>query len=209
VTELTIGFIGGVVTLPAFLHDFDLTNAPKSYVTDFSSNVVSVFQAGAVFGALLSSPLANSVGRRWSIIINLIIYTIGAAFMTGAQGSAGVALMYTGRVFTGWAVGASSMITPVYVAECAPAHIRGRLVGLYEVGVQFGTMVSRPLMKLTTDWILGSLRRASKSEGHHSMASTRRAATHPGGLVYCRHVVLEGIAPVYCQEARRGKRWVR
>lgn len=136
-----LGFIGGVITLPAFLHDFDLTNAPKSYVTDFSSNVVSVFQAGAVFGALLSSPLANHLGRRWSIIINLIIYTIGAAFMTGAQGSAGVALMYTGRVFTGWAVGASSMITPVYVAECAPAHIRGRLVGLYEVGVQFGTMV--------------------------------------------------------------------
>jgi MFS family permease len=32
-------------------------------------------------------------------------------------------------------------LVPVYVAECSPPHIRGRLVGLYEVGVQFGTMV--------------------------------------------------------------------
>lgn len=136
------GFIGGVITLPAFLADFDLTNANKDFVTNFSSNVVSVFQAGAVGGALISSPMANGLGRRWSVIINLIIYAIGAAFMTGAQGDAGVGLVYTGRLLTGWAVGASSMITPVYVAECSPAHIRGRLIGLYEVGVQFGTMVS-------------------------------------------------------------------
>lgn len=131
---ISLGFIGGVITLPAFLSDFDLTNANKDFVTNFSSNVVSVFQAGAVGGALISSPMANGIGRRWSIIINLIIYAIGAAFMTGAQGDAGVALVYTGRLLTGWAVGASSMITPVYVAECSPAHIRGRLIGLYEVG---------------------------------------------------------------------------
>lgn len=142
ITSSSPGFIGGVITLPAFLNDFDLTKAPKDYVTDFSSNVVSVFQAGAVGGALLSSPLANNIGRRWAIIINLLIYTLGAAFMTGASGVAGVGLMYTGRLLTGFAVGASSSITPVYVAECSPAHIRGRLVGLYEVGVQFGTMVS-------------------------------------------------------------------
>lgn len=86
--------------------------------------------------------MANGIGRRWSIIVNLVIYTIGAALMTAATGNAGVGLIYTGRLLTGWAVGASSMITPVYVAECSPAHVRGRLVGLYEVGVQFGTMVS-------------------------------------------------------------------
>jgi MFS family permease len=97
--------------------------------------------------------MANGIGRRWSIIINLIIYTLGAAFMTGASGTAGVGLVYTGRLLTGWAVGASSMITPIYVAECSPAHIRGRLIGLYEVGVQFGTMVcstwSSRLLSLT------------------------------------------------------------
>lgn len=74
-------------------------------------------------------------------MVNFMIYVVGAALMTGAQGGAtGKSFMYTGRVLTGWGVGASNALVPVYVAECSPAHIRGRLVGLYEVGVQFGTM---------------------------------------------------------------------
>ncbi|WVR04206.1 hypothetical protein IAU60_001206 [Kwoniella sp. DSM 27419] len=136
-----LGFIGGVVTLPAFLKDFDLTHKSAEERTAFASNVVSVFQAGAVFGALFSAFAADKLGRRIALMINLCIYTVGAAFMTGASGTAGVGLVYAGRVLTGWGVGASTMIVPVYVAECSPPHIRGRLVGLYEVGVQFGTMV--------------------------------------------------------------------
>jgi MFS family permease len=101
------------------------------------------YKAGAVGGAMVSSFIANRLGRRISLFINLVIYIIGAAFMTGASGSAGEGLVYTGRVLTGWGVGASTMIVPVYVAECSPPHIRGRLVGMYEVGVQFGTMVSQ------------------------------------------------------------------
>ncbi|KAL7420951.1 hypothetical protein Q5752_004905 [Cryptotrichosporon argae] len=136
-----LGFIGGVVTLPAFLDDFDLSTKSAAAQTAFSSNVVSVFQAGAIFGALCSSFAADRIGRRACLMANLIVYLVGAAFMTGASGHAGTALVYLGRVFTGWAVGASTMLVPVYVAECSPPHIRGRLVGLYEVGVQFGTMI--------------------------------------------------------------------
>ncbi|RSH90435.1 hypothetical protein EHS25_001040 [Saitozyma podzolica] len=121
-----LGFIGGVVTLPAFKSDFHLNTKSAAAQTAFSSNVVSVFQAGAVGGAMVSSFIANRLGRRISLFINLVIYIIGAAFMTGASGSAGEA---------------STMIVPVYVAECSPPHIRGRLVGMYEVGVQFGTMI--------------------------------------------------------------------
>jgi MFS family permease len=90
---------------------------------------------------MLSSPLANTIGRRYSLFVNFGIYIVGAALMTAASGSAGVGLVYAGRVLTGWGVGASTMLVPVYVAECSPPHVRGRLVGLYEVGVQFGTMV--------------------------------------------------------------------
>ena len=91
---------------------------------------------------MFSSFAADRLGRKITLLGNLAIYLVGAAFMTAAKGSAGVGLIYTGRVLTGWAVGASTMLVPVYVAECSPPHIRGRLVGLYEVGVQFGTMVS-------------------------------------------------------------------
>ena len=117
--------------------------------------------------------MANGLGRRWSIIINLVIYTLGAALMTGASGQAGVGLIYTGRLLTGWAVGASSMITPVYVAECSPAHIRGRLVGLYEVGVQFGTMVS---FFLVSDWAWLIARSVSGSHMRSSRLKKERSS---------------------------------
>jgi MFS family permease len=139
---LRSGFIGGVITLPAFSKDFNLVKKSAAEQTAFASNVVSVFQAGAVFGALISASFADRFGRRLCLLANLIIYIVGAALMTAASGTAGIGLVYAGRVLTGWAVGASTMIVPVYVAECSPPHIRGRLVGLYEVGVQFGTMVS-------------------------------------------------------------------
>jgi len=98
-------------------------------------------QAGATVGSIALCFAADKFGRRASLMANFILYLIGAAMMVGASGSAGVALVYTGRVLTGFSVGASTMLVPVYVAECSPPHIRGRMVGLYEVGVQFGTMI--------------------------------------------------------------------
>lgn len=38
------GFIGGVITLPGFITDFDLATKSAAYVTDYSSNVVATFQ---------------------------------------------------------------------------------------------------------------------------------------------------------------------
>lgn len=113
-------------------------------------------QAGAVFGALFSAFAADRIGRRLALMANLVLYAIGAAFMTGATGSAGVGLMYAGRVLTGWGVGASTMIVPVYVAECSPPHVRGRLVGMYEVGVQFGTMIGFWLPYAVLQTMVGS-----------------------------------------------------
>lgn len=122
-------------------------------------------QAGAVFGALFSSGVSDRIGRRLALVGNIFIYFVGAALMTAASGSAAIGLMYAGRALTGWGVGASSMLVPVYVAECSPPHIRGRLVGLYEVGVQLGVMVS-PLMwpLLTEDRVLDSLRHAAPAD---------------------------------------------
>ncbi len=57
---------------------------------------------------------------------NVAFYMVGAALMTAAKGKAGIPMMYTGRIITGWGVGASTMLVPIYVAECSPPHVRGR-----------------------------------------------------------------------------------
>lgn len=44
--------------------------------------------------------------------------------------------MMGGRFLGGLAIGVSSLVIPVYLSEFAPASIRGRLVGFYDIGIQ-------------------------------------------------------------------------
>ena len=61
--------------------------------------------------------------------------------MLGANASRGLDLIYAGRVIAGLAVGATSNITPIYISEISPPAVRGRLVGVYEVGWQVGGLI--------------------------------------------------------------------
>ncbi|CAM1505181.1 Fc.00g108180.m01.CDS01 [Cosmosporella sp. VM-42] len=87
-------------------------------------------------------------------------YNIGSAIQTAANGSE--AAMLAGRAIGGIGVGAASMIVPLYVAEASPPHIRGRLVGIYEIGVPIGTLIgfwvnyglSPNLPPTSTQWMI-------------------------------------------------------
>lgn len=61
--------------------------------------------------------------------------------MLGANRERGLALIYAGRVLAGIGVGAASMITPIYISEISPPAVRGRIVGIYELGWQIGGLV--------------------------------------------------------------------
>lgn len=82
--------------------------------------------------------MTNRFGRKWSIIISNIIFIGSAIVQTFANGSVGT--MMGGRFMGGFAIGISSLVIPVYLSEFAPANIRGRLVGFYDIGIQIGTM---------------------------------------------------------------------
>jgi MFS family permease len=125
-------FIGGTLNLPSFQRTFGLARATKQAKADLSSNIVSTFQGGAFFGSAVGFFLAERYGRKPIIILSALIFTIGAIFQMIGR----LDLLYAGRVFTGWGVGSSAMILPIYVSECSPALIRGRLVGVFEIMLQ-------------------------------------------------------------------------
>lgn len=50
----------------------------KKKTNDISSNVVSVLQAGAFFGALGSAPMSSWIGRRYTLLIFSIVFAVGA-----------------------------------------------------------------------------------------------------------------------------------
>lgn len=122
-------FIGGTLDLVSFQNSFGLTAATE---TTLSSNIVSTFQAGAFFGAIFGFFLAENLGRKLVILIFDVVFVIGVILqLIGHLG-----LLYGGRALTGMAIGATSMIIPIYISECSPALIRGRMVGMFEIMLQ-------------------------------------------------------------------------
>jgi len=140
------GIAGGVVSQQYFKQQFGLLNPDGSTNTaksnTISSNVVSVLQAGAFFGALASAPISAAIGRKWSLLMFISVFAIGAILTTVAGGSNGIALIYAGRVVSGLGIGAVSAVAPAYVSECCPKDVRGRITGFFQIMVAVGVMIS-------------------------------------------------------------------
>lgn len=155
-----LGFIGTAMELESFQRDFGTLHATPSEKSAFSANVVSLLQAGCIIGSLAVGPVADTWGRRFALLFTALFYNVGSAIQTAANGS--TAMMLAGRAIGGVGVGAASMIVPLYVSEAAPPTIRGRLVGIYEVGVSAGTMIgffinyglNINLPSTSTQWII-------------------------------------------------------
>ncbi|CRG86998.1 putative quinate permease [Talaromyces islandicus] len=124
-------FIGGTLSLPAFQTSFGLDPDSSEY-TNLSSNIVSTFQAGAFFGAIFGFFLAERFGRKPTILLSGVIFSIGVILQLIGR----IGLLYGGRALTGLGIGATSMIIPIYISECSPALIRGRMVGMFEIMLQ-------------------------------------------------------------------------
>ncbi|KAJ3759323.1 general substrate transporter [Lentinula raphanica] len=140
---------GGVVGNLYFEETFGIANSTGSIDTkksdNVSSNVVSVLQAGAFFGALISAPISAKFGRKWPLFAYTLIFAIGAILTivpSGSDPGRGLGEIYAGRVISGFGVGSITAVSPAFVSECSPKDIRGRITGLFQVMVALGIMIS-------------------------------------------------------------------
>lgn len=140
------GLMGGILTLKSFQHYFGIDKMSTSAQANFDGNIVSVMQAGCIFGVLLTSWASSRFGRKRSLIASGVIYTIGSMIQSiaGLGSSQAVALrvLYFSRVFAGIGVGMVSALAPSYISECMPRHIRGRCTGLVQFSDNIGMMLS-------------------------------------------------------------------
>ncbi|MFC7395455.1 sugar porter family MFS transporter [Scopulibacillus cellulosilyticus] len=101
--------------------------------------VVSALLIGAIVGAGLSGPLSDQWGRRRVVLLISIVYIIGAL---GASFSPNATMLVISRIVIGLAVGGSTALVPVYLAEMAPTNIRGSLGSLNQLMITIGILVA-------------------------------------------------------------------
>ena len=71
---------------------------------------------------MFAGPLSDRIGRKPTIIISDILFTSGAAVMTGSWN---IPVLMIGRLITGLGIGIASMVVPVYISEICPVELRG------------------------------------------------------------------------------------
>ena len=96
---------------------------------------VSSLLPGCALGAFLAGRFADIMGRRTVMMLAAALF-IASALGSGAAGSAIV--LAIARFLAGAAVGAASVLSPAYISEVTPAHIRGRLSSAQQVMIISG-----------------------------------------------------------------------
>ncbi|KAL2179384.1 general substrate transporter [Thermothelomyces heterothallicus CBS 202.75] len=134
-------FIGTALALPSFTKEFDFASYDPDALALLQANIVSVYQAGAFFGSLFAYGTSHFLGRRKSLFVFAGVFLIGAGIMLAASSERGLGTILAGRVLAGIGVGGASNMVPIYISELAPPAVRGRLVGIYELGWQIGGLV--------------------------------------------------------------------
>ncbi|KAK3935447.1 general substrate transporter [Diplogelasinospora grovesii] len=134
-------FIGTTLALPSFTKEFNFASYTPDALALLQANIVSVYQAGAFFGSLFAYGTSYFLGRRKSLFIFSAVFIVGAALMLAASGERGISPIIAGRVLAGIGVGGASNMVPIYISEISPPAVRGRLVGIYELGWQIGGLV--------------------------------------------------------------------
>lgn len=89
--------------------------------------VVSTLQGGCFVACFITPWLTDRYGRRWSLIGTGILTILGVIMQAASSSTGNFAAMFVGRFVAGLGVGAASMLTPLYVSECAPRAVRGGL----------------------------------------------------------------------------------
>ena len=123
-----IGIMSGAKRL--IKREFDLSEPQLELI-------VGVLNLVSGPGGLLSGRLADSLGRRPSAALACGVTLCGALLMCAAQS---FAILLCGRIITGVGVGCCFHVAPLYLAEIAPKHIRGRLISCFDLFINVGIL---------------------------------------------------------------------
>lgn len=137
-------FLSFVAALGGFLFGYDtavISGTIKNVATQFGLDTiqegwyVGCALVGSISGVLVSGILSDRLGRKRTMLISAVLFTISAA---GCAISADFHQLVIYRIIGGVGIGVVSVVSPLYISEVAAAQYRGRLVSLYQLAVTVG-----------------------------------------------------------------------
>ncbi len=122
---------------------------------------------GCIVGAMAGGPLSDRFGRKKMLVLCAVLFALSGI---GSALPATLTHFVWARFVGGFAIGAVSVLSPLYIAEIAPEKIRGRLVSLYQLAIVVGILgvffVNMLIQRLGDEawnvaygwrWMMGSL----------------------------------------------------
>ena len=140
--------IAAVAALGGFLFGYDsavINGAVSAVAREFDADAAALGFAvasallGAAAGAFASGRIADHIGRLAVMRIAAVLFLISAI---GSGFAIDLTMLIVFRIVGGLGVGMASVIAPAYIAEIAPARIRGRLGSLQQLAIVTGIFIS-------------------------------------------------------------------
>ncbi|KAI4521745.1 general substrate transporter [Schizophyllum commune Loenen D] len=127
------GVMSGLITGPHFTRFFQQPTALET------GSMVAMLEIGAFITSLAAGRVGDTIGRKGTLFIGAVVFTIGGAVQTFTPG---FVIMVVGRIISGFGVGLLSTIVPIYQSEVSPPNHRGALACAEFSGNVFGYVVS-------------------------------------------------------------------
>jgi sugar porter (SP) family MFS transporter len=139
-----VGALGGLL----FGYDWVVIGGAKPFYEKYF-HLVSASQQGwamscaligCLIGALISGMLSNRFGRKLPLLVSALVFA-GSSIGVALAGQLAVFVLW--RMMGGFAIGLASSLSPMYIAELAPAHLRGKLVSLNQLTLVIGILLAQ------------------------------------------------------------------
>ena len=125
--------IGGAK--PFYERFFDIASSANLQAWAMSCALI-----GCILGAMISGVVSDKFGRKWPLLVSAFLFTI-ASIGTGMAGSYLMFVIF--RMIGGVGIGLASALSPMYIAEVAPSHLRGRFVSLNQMTIVIGILAAQ------------------------------------------------------------------
>ncbi len=118
----------------AVFYEFQIEN------TTFQGFVVAIALLGSAIGAFFGGRFTDKFGRKKVMVVAAILFLVAGV---GQAFPFSVLDFMFWRIIGGFAIGLAAVVSPMYISEVAPAHLRGRLSSLFQLAIVVGIFATQ------------------------------------------------------------------